>query len=226
MCLLGLLYIGLLCGVGRGLEPGVLGADACSFLPNLHCFNSVTLALGCVWCPQVETLLSPDSKYFVSCCVWREVVSGESKCSLYRFFNQFFCVLLNLSFLPPTLSFQEAIQILLVENPFFRHLLFSFISCARSVTISPLSGFQNFIHIFCPLSSSFPFFVLVSLYPLPMLYCHFNRLWVTFNQRICHVLLSTLLLHVQFPLLATVTPSQHYRISYRSRCMTLLRTLI
>lgn len=64
----------------------------------------------------------------------------------------------------------------LVRNPFCRQILFSFISSARSVTMSPLSGFQNFIDSFCPLLLHFPFFVLVGLYPFPLLSYHFSEL--------------------------------------------------
>ena len=58
--------------------------------------------------------------------------------------------------------------------------------------MSPLSGFQNFIDSFCPLLRHFPFFVLVGLYPLPLLYYHFREVLDHGEPRdLCHVLWNT-----------------------------------
>lgn len=185
MCLLGLLYVGLHRGViGVALAAGILGAAVYSFSPNLCCFSSMTLLLLAVSGVPKSRLSCPDNKYSVSCSFWREVVIGRN---LKLFVQVFQRILFSAK------PFIAALTIPTISNfelfwgcytaYFCRHLSFSFLSCARSVTISPLSGFQNFIAVFCPLSSHFPSLSLRSRTHCPSFTVTLVDFWVMCNQK-------------------------------------------
>lgn len=142
------------------------------WLPHLIAIHS---ASSRAWHPQVWKLAFQVRVFFL---VWRKVVIWGSRCSLYRFSTS----------LPIFIqTFQFSLQISPTSNfelwGCYTADTYCSVSCPEIKNITLLSEFVNFIDIFCPWSSHFPFFVLQNCSHCPCFTVALVGLWVMFLTR-------------------------------------------